>query len=143
MVIDKARTEVEVAGDEAAEGVSRLELQLPHTTESVRRARRTIAAFLDPSDVPVSIVDDLLLLVSELVTNAVLHARTAMTLVVRLRRTGIRVEVHDTSHGAPVLRDYGDDAMTGRGLALVEELAESRGVERHGSGKAVWFELDA
>ena len=83
------------------------------------------------------------LLVSELVTNAILHARTAMTLVVRLRRTGVRVEVHDTSDGAPVLRDYGDDAMTGRGLALVDELAGSWGVERHGGGKAVWFELDA
>lgn len=83
------------------------------------------------------------LLVSELVTNAVLHARTAMTVVLRLRPNGVRIEVHDASPVAPVLRNYEDGAMTGRGLALVAELSARWGVDRDGGGKSVWFELDA
>jgi anti-sigma regulatory factor (Ser/Thr protein kinase) len=82
------------------------------------------------------------LLVSELVTNAVLHARTELDLVVRAIRTGIRVEVRDHDPAEPVLRHYEDEAMTGRGLALVAELATRWGVDRHPDGKAVWFELD-
>ena len=117
-------------------------LALDPVPGSAAAARRFVAETLGGWGCDV-LVDTGRLLVSELVTNAILHARTTMTLVVRLRRTGVRVEVHDASPGAPVLRDYGDDAMTGRGLALVDELAESWGVERHADGKAVWFELDA
>jgi anti-sigma regulatory factor (Ser/Thr protein kinase) len=87
-------------------------------------------------------VDAARLLVSELVTNAVLHARTDIALVVRLLRTGVRVEVHDGSPSAPVVRHYDDEAMTGRGLALVDELARRWGVDREPGGKSVWFELD-
>jgi anti-sigma regulatory factor (Ser/Thr protein kinase) len=82
------------------------------------------------------------LLVSELVTNAVLHARTDVEVVVRLLRSGIRVEVHDRSTAAPVVRRYEDEAMTGRGLALVDELATKWGVDPLRDGKSVWFELD-
>lgn len=117
-------------------------LALDPVPGSAAAARRFVAETLGAWGCDM-LVDTGRLLVSELVTNAILHARTALTLVVRLRRTGIRVEVHDAGDGAPVLRDYGDDAMTGRGLALVDELAGSWGVERHGGGKAVWFELDA
>jgi len=58
MVTDRGATQVRVAGDEEGAGVARLELQLPHTTQSVRRARRTIAAFLEPSEVPGAVVED-------------------------------------------------------------------------------------
>jgi anti-sigma regulatory factor (Ser/Thr protein kinase) len=81
------------------------------------------------------------LLVSELVTNAVLHARTDITVVLRMTADGVRVEVHDGSQVAPVVRHYEDEAMTGRGLALVDELASKWGVDRDTGGKAVWFEL--
>ncbi len=83
------------------------------------------------------------LLVSELVTNAVLHARTDVEVVVRRTGRGVRVDVHDHSAVTPVMRRYQDEAMTGRGLALVEELAGRWGVDRNGDGKAVWFELKA
>ena len=86
-------------------------------------------------------VDASRLLVSELVTNAVLHARTEFTLVLRLIRGGVRVEVHDGSQAVPVVRHYEDEAMTGRGLALVDQLAARWGVEESGAGKVVWFEL--
>lgn len=81
------------------------------------------------------------LLVSELVTNAVLHARTDMTLVLKLIGGGVRAEVHDGSAIAPVVRHYEDEAMTGRGLSLIDQLSTHWGVERSGEGKAVWFEL--
>jgi anti-sigma regulatory factor (Ser/Thr protein kinase) len=87
-------------------------------------------------------LDSSRLLVSELVTNAVLHARTEFELLIRAVRTGVRVEVRDHNPSMPVVRRYEDEAMTGRGLALVDELATRWGVDRHPDGKAVWFELD-
>jgi anti-sigma regulatory factor (Ser/Thr protein kinase) len=90
-----------------------------------------------------SFLDASRLLVSELVTNAVLHARTDFELVIRVVPQGVRIEVSDESPSAPVVRRYEDEAMTGRGLALVEDLAARWGVdERPHGGKTVWFELD-
>lgn len=81
------------------------------------------------------------LLVSELVTNAVLHARTSITLQVRRTESGVRIEVIDASPRSPQPRDYSDQATTGRGLTLVESLAAAWGMEPHDRGKTVWFEL--
>ncbi|HEX8004233.1 MAG TPA: ATP-binding protein [Mycobacteriales bacterium] len=88
-----------------------------------------------------TLVDATRLLVSELVTNAVLHARTDVELAVRLVARGVRVEVSDGSPAAPVVRHYEDEAMTGRGLALVEQLAGDWGVDDRPAGKTVWFEM--
>ncbi len=81
------------------------------------------------------------LLVSEVVTNALLHAGTDMELRTTAAASGVRIEVHDGSGLAPTQRHYGDEAATGRGLGLVESLASAWGIEPTGSGKAVWFEL--
>ena len=81
------------------------------------------------------------LLVSELVTNAVLHARTTITLEVQLIGGGVRVGVIDASRRGPRQRDYSKEATTGRGLTLVESLASSWGSEPTSNGKTVWFEL--
>ncbi|HEU0130523.1 MAG TPA: ATP-binding protein [Mycobacteriales bacterium] len=88
------------------------------------------------------LLDAARLLVSELVTNAVLHARTEIELLLHARGTGVRIAVRDRSPATPVVRHYEDEAMTGRGLALVEELAAQWGVDAHEDGKTVWFELD-
>jgi anti-sigma regulatory factor (Ser/Thr protein kinase) len=82
------------------------------------------------------------LLVSELVTNAVLHARTTITLQVQEAGGGVRVRVADASHRGPRQRDYSDEATTGRGLTLVEALASAWGTEPTERGKTVWFELN-
>jgi anti-sigma regulatory factor (Ser/Thr protein kinase) len=79
------------------------------------------------------------LLVSEVVTNAVLHARSALSLCVVRQGDRIRVEVEDTSPVAPVVRPHDDTAMTGRGLALVAALAAEWGVQPTDRGKSVWF----
>lgn len=88
------------------------------------------------------LVDTAGLLVSELVTNAVLHARAAPTVVVRLVRDLLRIEVIDPSSRLPRAKGYAVDSSTGRGLLLVDRMAEAWGTEiRPGGGKVVWFEL--
>jgi anti-sigma regulatory factor (Ser/Thr protein kinase) len=82
------------------------------------------------------------LLVSELVANVALHAAGDVDLVVTLAGNRLRVEVHDASPALPQRKHYSSTAATGRGLALVEELADTWGAEPSGSGKQVWFELD-
>jgi hypothetical protein len=81
------------------------------------------------------------LLVSELVTNAVLHARTELTL--SLDRTGsvVRVQVEDGNPRLPVLRTHGSDASTGRGLRVIDKMASSWGTHTIEGGKVVWFEI--
>lgn len=84
------------------------------------------------------------LLVGELVTNAVLHARTGLHLRLHIADGRVRVEVGDGSARLPRVNDaYDTEAQTGRGLALVERLASCWGVDRtaDGSGKVVWFEV--
>lgn len=81
------------------------------------------------------------LLTSELVTNALLHAGTNMAIVVRFTDDRIRVEVEDASPAWPTRLSYAEDAATGRGLTIVEEIASAWGVRRIPGGKAVWFEV--
>ncbi len=81
------------------------------------------------------------LLVTELVTNAVLHARTMVQVCLERREEFVRVEVRDRSPVQPALRDHGLDATTGRGLNLVSRLAAAWGVDMDGNGKVVWAHL--
>jgi anti-sigma regulatory factor (Ser/Thr protein kinase) len=83
------------------------------------------------------------LLVTELVTNAVLHARTPLTVAVEMLGDGLRVSVADDSPTGPTVRTYDADATTGRGLHLVDVLSARWGIEPRPSGKAVWCDLVA
>jgi anti-sigma regulatory factor (Ser/Thr protein kinase) len=85
--------------------------------------------------------DVVALLVSETVTNAIKHADPPVEL--RLHREGerLRVEVRDTSPRHPVVRAYDPDRESGRGMELVEALADTWGVCGCAPGKVVWFEL--
>jgi anti-sigma regulatory factor (Ser/Thr protein kinase) len=85
------------------------------------------------------------LLVSELVTNAIQHASTdGSVIVLRLETTGdwLRIEVHDADPGEPAPRLPTGLAESGFGLVLVEAMADKWGVRQTGNGKAVWAELD-
>jgi anti-sigma regulatory factor (Ser/Thr protein kinase) len=83
------------------------------------------------------------LLVSELVTNAVRHAGSPLTVAVSIGRAAVRVEVRDRSPRLPALREqHKAEDEWGRGLVLVDALANRWGAERLPSGKRVWFELD-
>jgi PAS domain S-box-containing protein len=110
--------------------------------ESARTARRAVALALGEAGRS-DLVESAELLVSELVTNAVMHARTVVELLVVAGPGGVRVSVHDDSPHLPTRRRYAEGATTGRGLELVELMADRHGVEPDpGGGKTVWFELD-
>ncbi len=82
-------------------------------------------------------------LVSEVVTNAVLHAATPFDVTLTFDGHRLRCAVSDGSARPPRTRDYARDATTGRGMRLVAQLSADWGVERHAGGKTVWFELAA
>ena len=88
------------------------------------------------------LIDEAELLVSELVTNAVLHARTPLALRVVLADDCLRVAVTDESRWLPRPQPKDLDRVGGRGLALVEMLADQWGVEHGSASKTVWFELN-
>lgn len=105
-------------------------------------ARRFVRSTLDHA--PQRIVDVVILLTSELVTNALTHAHSAITLVLRTNGGTFRVEVTDESSRTPLRRAAPPDATSGRGLALVDAMAESWGVNSiANNGKMVWFEVTA
>ncbi|MDQ6797876.1 MAG: ATP-binding protein [Actinomycetota bacterium] len=85
--------------------------------------------------------DSAVLLTSELVTNALLHARSAAELHVRLAGGRLRVGVSDRTPVVPVRKRYGKEAATGRGILLVETMASAWGTDPNEGGKEVWFEL--
>ena len=116
------------------------QLQLASDPTSARDARRFVAEVLEAWSCSDQI-DDAALLASELVTNAVIHGRPTFKLAVHRRGSVIRVEVADGSPAPPQRRHYSATAGTGRGLALVDELSLSWGVETDTAGKVVWFEL--
>jgi anti-sigma regulatory factor (Ser/Thr protein kinase) len=81
------------------------------------------------------------LMVSELVTNAVVHARTDCMLVAEHRDQVLRVEVFDLDFSDVRPGSGGPGAETGRGLMIVGALATDWGVTQHPTGKSVWFTL--
>jgi CheY-like chemotaxis protein/anti-sigma regulatory factor (Ser/Thr protein kinase) len=81
------------------------------------------------------------LIVSELVTNAVTHARSSADVAVILRADAIRIEVGDANEVHPTPQQSPPDATSGRGLDLVERVAAAWGVMARAGGKVVWFEI--
>ena len=112
--------------------------QLPATARSVTEARRFVLAALAHWDLE-SVADTAALLTSEVVTNAVLHARTPLGLVVRRQKEGISVEVTDGSRRKPQERHATPETTNGRGLGLLAQLATTWDVELHRTGKTVRF----
>ena len=89
--------------------------------------------------------DDAALLVTELVANVADHVagEASFTLELVVSEEWLRITVRDGSALQPVVRDFEIGAPRGRGMRLVEAIATRWGVEEHGEGKAVWFELAA
>ena len=115
-------------------------LELPARPSSPAQARRFVADVLRQHGVN-GVTGDCMLLTSELVTNALLYARSAVDLTVRFGPGLVHVAVGDESPLPPVPRSAGVEAESGRGLALVEAISTSWGVEAAGRGKQVWFEV--
>ncbi len=92
-----------------------------------------------PSFVTESSRDSAVLLVSEIVTNAVVHGRPPIVLTVERVRSGVQISVADDHPDWPVVRRPSREAVAGRGMQVVEALAASWGVRRRAIGKSVWI----
>lgn len=114
--------------------------ELPAEPVSARKARRVVLDALADWSLG-DLCDDAALLVSEVVTNSLLHAGSAMALTIRLLDGGVRVEVRDHSTSMPSPRNYAGDSVTGRGLEILDLTATNWGAELFEDGKIVWFEL--
>jgi anti-sigma regulatory factor (Ser/Thr protein kinase) len=86
-------------------------------------------------------LDHAQLVVSELVTNAVVHARSHPHLLLAYDAVTVRLEVVDDSASAPIVRDPDDWAESGRGMFLVDALSTGWGVEIGERGKRIWVDL--
>jgi PAS domain-containing protein/anti-sigma regulatory factor (Ser/Thr protein kinase) len=117
-------------------------LALPGDTAVVRAAREFAADTLQRWVLP-ELTETVTLLVSEVVTNALKHARSGAELRLHRTSTGVEVEVLDADDRLPTPRIVDTDAESGRGLYLVEALASSWGAEPVRQGKRVWFRVDA
>ena len=113
----------------------------PAQPSSAGEARRQMRRWLVDWDAA-HLEDSAVLLVTELITNAVLHARSDSTLSASYDDGILRVEVSDNSDASVQRRHYGNEAGTGRGLVLVDALATAWGSAATEDGKTVWFELD-
>lgn len=111
----------------------------PPNVTSPRAARQFVGSLLGhPDD---ESTQTALVLTSELVTNAVLHARTPVDVRVELDAERMRVEVADGDPGIPGPVRHDASALGGRGLFLVQELASAWGADASDRGKVVWFTL--
>ncbi|MGW3136542.1 SpoIIE family protein phosphatase [Streptomyces sp. NPDC001139] len=90
-------------------------------------------------------IDSAVLLLSEMLTNVLVHTDADALLLAEVRgevgSRRMRVEVNDTSDDLPHKRRPGELASSGRGLVLMELLAQAWGVDPRGEGKSIWFEL--
>jgi anti-sigma regulatory factor (Ser/Thr protein kinase) len=105
-----------------------------------RDARHFVADTLEAWRCP-TLVDDAALIVTELATNAVVHAHTDFIVTLTRGRRGVRISVLDSSYVAPTVAIAPRGSTSGRGLALVAAVANRWGDGSVGSGKVVWAEL--
>lgn len=127
-----------------------MQLEVGPDPAEVGRARKWARSRLAGSGIEAdeSLAETLILLVSELVTNAVVHTGCPAVLRLLLREPPggaagtVRLEVADACDRPPVPRCAESDDTNGRGLSLVEGLADRWGWNAEGVGKRIWCELD-
>ena len=121
---------------------SRLRLELRAQPQSAAEARRAVARLLAEVGLERA-ADTAVLLTSEVVTNAILHARTNVVVVVLVDPPTVRVEVSDDAGQYPEVLRADEQATSGRGMMLVDTLATAWGIRPGDGGKCVWFEVAA
>ena len=117
----------------------RQRIRLDHDTQSPGRARAAVALLV--ASLPGSndqLGDEVSVVVSELVTNAVRHAQPPVDLEIEVTPTEVLIAVEDGSPGRPEAGHPPTHAEGGRGLQMVELLASEVGVRPHPPGKTVW-----
>jgi serine/threonine-protein kinase RsbW len=116
-------------------------VELTPKPASVRAARVFTADALGNDGVESSVIELAVLLVSELVTNATVHAESKVRVTVHVDSHWVRVEVDDEGPGAARRRRLTSNRLQGRGLAVVDRLSTDWGTDRHQGHKTVWFEI--
>ncbi|GAA0938688.1 ATP-binding protein [Nonomuraea longicatena] len=127
----------------SAQAPSVLTLAVPQQAEAIGRARHAVRDVLTEHSWPDELIDTVVLVVSELVSNAVRHGRPPIELRLQVIPGFAAGRVSDRSLAMPVPVETDDDAESGRGLAIVQAMTSRWGTlplpER--GGKAVWFEF--
>lgn len=139
-VIEEVLRGADLLGAVLATLSASIRVQLPPDTTSPGHARRIVATTLGDwgqSDV----LDTVQLLISELVTNVVVHTSSAPDVRISLLPGHVHVEVVDSGLSDPVARAATPEAVSGRGLQLVAALASAWGTTRAPGGKVVWFDV--
>ena len=120
-----------------AKAFSRLPAELRSAGEARALVRRTLDGWCDED-----LLDDIALCVSELVTNAVVHADSAPRILVHVRPTVVHVEISDDSDDMPVVKHADPHDTSGRGMAILGGISDRWGSRRRsGGGKTVWFDI--
>ncbi len=126
-----------------------MQLEVRPDPAEVGRARRWARSRLAGSGIGADepLAETLILLISELVTNAVVHTGSSARLRMCFSGTGavvgtVRVEVVDASARPPRQRHADGEDTNGRGLELVDGLADRWGWQHEGAGKRIWCEVD-
>lgn len=126
---------------DAGGGRGSIEIVLPAVPRSVSAARHAVAdLLLGAMPVPIVVLEDVLLMVSELVTNVVVHAHTETRVwaTVEPGRVSVAVGDGDPDH-APFLAERGSLATNGRGILLVDALSSDWGIDLLDDAKVVWL----
>lgn len=117
------------------------EVALPYAPESVATARRFVESKLREWKLD-RLVDDALLVISELVTNAITHAASSCRVRLSISSSTLRIDVVDGGTGTPEPRPPSESQEHGRGLHMVDAVTSAWGLEEvPGEGKLVWAEL--
>ena len=117
------------------------DLRLPAETAAVASARRFTESCLVQWKLS-HLTETMNLLVTELVTNAVVHGGTGADLKLLFDSERLRVEVRDGSTAKPRVKNYSTTATTGRGMQIVDALADRWGTTEEAPGKVVWLEFE-
>jgi DNA-binding NarL/FixJ family response regulator len=121
-------------------GIDQSKARLGANPQTPRLARRFVNSALDRWGAK-SEIELVELLVSELVTNSILHARSDVEVSVTIAADVARVSVFDSSPDPPVRKTVRPDGTTGRGLLMLDALSSAWGIAFAPGGKSVWFEI--
>ena len=111
----------------------------PPDTAAVRRTRRFVADSLD--GVGDELVENAILMTSELASNSIRHAKSRFTVKVDVTGAAVRIEVSDDGGGRPSKRTPTANEVTGRGLLIIDNLADDWGTTTRAGRTTVWFLL--